>query len=438
VRAGDRPVAGLVESRRGRMTRFSPLGAGRPSVTVILPCLNESSAIVECVHEAQEGLEQAGLSGEVLVVDNGSTDGSASLAAQAGARVVAEERRGYGSALRRGIAEARGTIIVMADADRTYRLDRLGELVAPVAEGIADVVLGSRLDRLNPGTMPLLHRLIGTPAISFALRRACPGLRVKDSQSGYRAFHAEKVRALGLQAAGMEFASEMLIRASQEGLSIQERPLEYRPRVGPSKLNTLTDGWRHLQLILLLAPQLILFWPGLALLALGALLTTLSLLNPVGFGLGPLRWQPIFLGPIMVVLGTMGVLAGAVVAYHSTLPGPRVKARFALVGHAKFPGRCVNTGILALVGGMALDVFLFAAWVTDGSSPSRALALAGVAQALVITGVVLAGFGVLYRILVGQSAYRNQQAGGDILPFRFGIKPPVPADTDSVSAVGRD
>ena len=236
----------------------------------------------------------------------------------------------------------------------------------------------------------------------------------------------------------MEFASELLIRASQEGLSIQERPLEYRPRVGPSKLNTLTDGWRHLQLILLLAPQLILFWPGLALLALGVLLTTLSLLNPVGFGLGPLHWQPIFLGPIMVVLGTMGVLAGAVVAYHSTLPGPRVKARFALVGQAKFPGRCVNTGILALVGGIALDVFLFAAWVTDGSSPSRALALAGVAQALVIAGVVLAGFGVLYRILVGQSAYRNQQTGGEILPFRFGIKSRTPADADSIAGVGRD
>ena len=191
-------MAGLLGNVRGTKTGLRSTGIGAPSVTVVLPCLNESSAIVGCVHEAQKGLTQAGLSGEVLVVDNGSTDGSASLAVQAGARVVGEERRGYGSALRRGIAEARGTIIVMADADRTYRLDRLGELVAPVAEGIADVVLGSRLDRLNPGTMPLLHRLIGTPAISFALRRACPGLRVKDSQSGYRAFHAEKVRALGL------------------------------------------------------------------------------------------------------------------------------------------------------------------------------------------------------------------------------------------------
>jgi len=115
------------------------------------------------------------------------------------------------------VAEARGKIIVMADADRTYDLSRLGDLVGPIAAGTADMVLGSRLDQLNRGTMPLLHRLIGTPVISFALRRACPGLRVSDSQSGYRAFLTDKVRALGLKAPGMEFASEMLIRASRKG-----------------------------------------------------------------------------------------------------------------------------------------------------------------------------------------------------------------------------
>lgn len=326
----------------------------------------------------------------------------------------------------------------MADADRTYDLSRLGDLVGPIAAGNADVVLGSRLDRLNRGTMPLLHRLIGTPVISFALRRACPGLRVSDSQSGYRAFLTDKVRALGLRALGMEFASEMLIRASQEGLRIDERPLSYRPREGQSKLRTFTDGWRHLQLIMLLAPQLLLFWPGVVLLGLGALLSVLSLLNPVGFGLGPLHWQPIFLSPIMIVLGTMGVLSGAVVAYHSTLTGPRLTARFAGVGRVTFPARCITGGVFSLLAGLGLDVVLFTAWVTDGSSPSRALALAGIAQALVIAGVVLAGFGVLYRILVGQSAYRNHHAGGEILPFRFGLKIPLPIDREARSAAGGD
>lgn len=408
------------------------------SITVVLPCLNESSSIAACVHEAQEGLKQAGLPGEVLVVDNGSTDGSVDLAAQAGARVINEDRRGYGSALRRGVAEARGKITAMADADRTYDLSRLGDLVGPIAAGNADMVLGSRLDRLNRGTMPLLHRLIGTPLISFALRRACPGLRVSDSQSGYRAFLTDKVRALGLKAPGMEFASEMLIRASQEGLRIRERPLGYRPRAGESKLRTFSDGWRHLQLILLLAPQLLLFWPGALLLGLGILLSALSLLNPVGFGLGPLHWQPIFLSPIMIVLGVMGVLSGAVVAYHSTLSSPRLTTRFAGVGRANFPGRCITAGAFSLLAGLVLDVFLFAAWITDGSSPSRALALAGIAQALVIAGVVSAGFGVLYRIQLGQSAYRNRHAGGEILPFRIGIRSAAAADSSSLSAASGD
>jgi glycosyltransferase involved in cell wall biosynthesis len=410
------------ESATGRVTALSQRRDGALQVTVVLPCLDEASSIVACVNEAFDGFRRAGLAGEVLVVDNGSSDGSADLAVRAGARVVAEAARGYGSALRRGIAEARGRAIVMADADRTYDLSRLGELTGPVLDDTADVVLGSRFDRLNRGTMPFLHRLLGTPAISFALRRACHGLRVRDSQSGYRAFDAAKVRALELKATGMEFASEMLIRASQDGLRIQERPLGYRRRVGESKLNTLTDGWRHLQLILLLAPQLLLFWPGLALLAAGLILSALSLLNPVGFELGPLHWQPIFLAPIMIVLGSMGALSGAVIAYHSTLTGPKVATHFSAVGHARFPGRCVTAGVFAFVGGVVLDLVLFTAWVTEGPSPSRALALAGIAQALVITGLALAGFGVLYRILVGQSAYRSHQAGGEILPFRVGIE----------------
>jgi glycosyltransferase involved in cell wall biosynthesis len=419
-------------------------GSGPPvTVSVLLPCLNESSAIGECVREARKGLAQGGLAGEVLVVDNGSTDQSAELAAQAGARVVGEERRGYGSALRRGIAEAKGVVTVMADADGTYDLSRLGELATPIIAGGADVVLGSRLDGHDRGAMPLLHRLVGTPLISFALRRACPGLQVRDSQSGYRAFRTDTVRSLRLQATGMEFASEMLIRASQEGLRIGERPLGYRPRAGRSKLNTLTDGWRHLQLILLLAPQLLLFWPGLILLALGALLSVLSLLNPLGFGLGPLHWQPIFLAPILVVLGTMGALAGAVVAYHSTLTSPKAAARFSVVGDSRFSARCITGGALAAVGGLVLDVILFAFWIGDGSSPSRALALAGIAQALVIAGVVVSVFGVLYRILSGQSAYRNHQTSGEILPFRVGAQPSAPtpsapAEGGTRSAAGQD
>jgi hypothetical protein len=413
-------------------------GARAPQVTVVLPCLNEAASIGACIAEAQQGLDLAGLTGEVLVVDNGSSDGSFDLAWQAGARVVSEAAHGYGSALRRGIAEARGGIIVMADADQTYDLCRLRELVRPILEGDADLVLGARFNGMNRGTMPILHRLMGTPVISFALRRACHGLRVRDSQSGYRAFRADKVKALRLQASGMEFASEMVIRASQEGLRIRERPLGYRPRVGDSKLNTFVDGWRHLQLILLLAPQLLLFWPGVTLLSLGLVLSTLSLLSPVGFGLGPLHWQPIFLAPILLALGVMGTVSGAVVAYHSTLTGPRVTARFAVVGRETFPGRCITAGVLELVGGIILEIVLFTVWVSDGASPSRALALAGIAQALVITGSVLVGFGVLYRILVSQSAYRSRRAEGEMRSSSADLPPYAPTAMEVLSVMGQD
>jgi len=407
-------------------------------VTVLLPCLDEAPSVAACVREAQEGLARAGLSGEVLVVDNGSTDGSAELARQAGARVVAEEQRGYGSALAKGITAAWGAIIVMADADGTYDLTRLDELTTPVLDGTADLVIASRFGRLRRGSMPLLHRLVGTPVISFALRRACRGLRIRDSQSGYRAFKTERVRALGLQARGMEFASEMLIRASQEGLRIIERPLGYRPRVGRSKLAAVADGWRHLQLILLLAPQLLLFWPGVVLLTLGLALSVLSLLYPVGFALGALHWQPVFLAPILVVLGTMGALAGAVVAYHSTLTSPRAVARFAAVGDRRFTGGCITAGAVALLGGLVLEIVLFAFWVGDGSAPSRALALAGIAQALVIAGVVMSVFGVLYRILVGQSAYRNNRAAAGMTTVGAGPETAAQPGGARASAAGRE
>jgi hypothetical protein len=175
-------------------------------------------------------------------------------------------------------------------------------------------------------------------------------------------------------------------------------------------LRTFADGWRHLQLILLLAPQLFMFWPGLALLGLGVALSVVSLVSPLG--LGSLHWQPVFLGPIMIVLGSLGALAGAVLAHHSTLATPRAVRRFAVVGDPRFPGRCITVGAVAAAAGIVLEVVLFAIWITEDSSPVRALALAGIAQALVIAGLALAVFGILYRVLTGRDAGRGP-AGAD-------------------------
>ncbi len=379
-----------------------------PLVTVVLPCLDEAASVVGCIEEARLGLAEAGLTGEVLVIDNGSTDGSSRLARDAGARVVREPIEGYGAALQRGLEEARGSIVVMADSDGTYDLSRLDRLVAPLLADDADLVLGNRFNGRKRKTMPLLHRFVGTPILSFLVRRACSGLAVQDSQTGYRAAHARQLNALHLQTPGMEFASEMLIRASQQGLRVNEVPLGYRPRVGSSKLHSLRDGWRHLRLIFLLAPHLLLFWPGIAMLGLGLLLSILSLLNPMGFELGPVRWQPIFIGPILMTLGTMAALSGAVMAHHSSLISRKVMRHFSVVGDKRFALGCAAVGTLAMTAGLAIDLVLFAVWIAGSSSPERALGLAGLAQSLVITGAVLAAFGLVYRMLAHQSGYRNR------------------------------
>jgi glycosyltransferase involved in cell wall biosynthesis len=220
-----------------------------PRVSVVLPCLDELSGIVTVVHEAFEGLRTAGFTGQVIVVDNGSRDGSPSAAASAGATVLFEPRRGYGSAVRRGLQTAQGDVIVVADADRSYDLRQLGALVHRIGEG-ADIVVGTRFEgELDSGAMPWLHRRIGTPGLNLLLAMAT-GRWFRDSQSGFRAFRRDRICHLGCSADGMEFASEMLVMAQRSGFRIDEIPVRYRRRVGASKLRPLRDGLRHCSLLI--------------------------------------------------------------------------------------------------------------------------------------------------------------------------------------------
>ncbi len=370
-----------------------------PLVTVVLPCLNEVESVGVCVEQAKAALASAGLPGEVVVVDNGSSDGSPEAAAAHGARVIREPARGYGRALRTGIAVARGDVVVMADADCTYDLSRVDEMVQPVLAGDADLVLGSRLEAATGRSMPLLHRFVGTPVISSLIGRACGHKPAEDSQSGYRAFRRDAVVALGLRCDGMEFASEMLIRGVHEGLRIREIPMGYAARVGESKLETFSDGWRHLRLILALSPHLLLFVPGVATAVAGIGLTGLSFLRPSGIPLGSLNWQPIFFSTILVVLGVLAAFAGAVLAHRSPFVSQRVRDRFAFVGHDRFPRRCSSAGLVALGTGLAQDLALFWLWVSGHPSPHFGPALAALAQGLILMGATLAVFGFVYRVL---------------------------------------
>lgn len=230
----------------------SPVLHGLMRVSVVLPCLDEAEGVATAVEEAIEGLRSAGLSGQVIVVDNGSTDGSADAAAAVGATVVSEPRRGYGMAIRRGLRAAHGDVIVLADADSSYDLRQLGELVRCIALG-ADIVVGTRsCDSGEAGAMPWLHRRVGTPGLNLLLAMVT-GRWFRDSQSGYRAFRRESLVYLGCTAAGMEFASEMLLMAHRAGLRIEEIPVRYRRRTGASKLRPVGDGLRHCRLLLRLA-----------------------------------------------------------------------------------------------------------------------------------------------------------------------------------------
>jgi glycosyltransferase involved in cell wall biosynthesis len=239
-----------------------------PQISVVIPCLDEEGAVGAVVDQAWDGLERSGRDGEVIVVDNGSTDRSAEIAVEHGATVVFEPRRGYGQAYLTGIAHARGDYIVMADADGTYPVHELGEFVAALESG-QDLVLGSRFaGRIHKGAMPWTNRWIGNPVLTGLLNRLF-GIHVSDAHCGMRAVRRSTLERLDLHSTGMEFASEMVFKASRRNLAVAEIPIEYHPRIGESKLSRFADAWRHVRFMLLYSPSWLYFVPGGFLFVLG-------------------------------------------------------------------------------------------------------------------------------------------------------------------------
>jgi glycosyltransferase involved in cell wall biosynthesis len=271
-------------------------------VSVVMPCLNEKDTIAACIARAQAALQAQDLVGEVIVADNGSTDGSAAIAERAGARVVHQPEHGYGAAYMKGIAAARGRWIVIGDSDDTYDFGDLPRLIAPLQTG-HDLVLGSRFKgRILPGAMPWANRYIGNPVLTGMLNLMFR-LNVSDAHSGLRAFTREAYARMQLQTTGMEFASEMVIKASMAGLKITEVPITYHPRGGNSKLNPVEDAWRHVRFMLLFSPLHLFLLPGAAALSLGLLITGALVRGPFrigGFYVG-IHYQVV--GSLLAVLG---------------------------------------------------------------------------------------------------------------------------------------
>src|SRR6201995_3717461 len=266
-----------------------------------MPCLNEAETVATCVRKAIGFLAESGISGEVLVADNGSTDGSQRLAEDAGARVVPISDKGYGNALMGGIVAARGKYVIMGDADDSYDFTNLMPFVNELRKG-ADLVMGNRFEGgIAPGAMPPLHRYLGNPVLSFVGRLFFRS-KIGDFHCGLRGFRRDSAIALGLQATGMEFASEMVVKATLAKQKVTEVPttLVKDGRSRPPHLRSWRDGWRHLRFLLLFSPRWLFFYPGLVLLALG-----------LGFG-AALAAGPVDIGGVSLDVDTL-VACGAAV-----------------------------------------------------------------------------------------------------------------------------
>jgi glycosyltransferase involved in cell wall biosynthesis len=288
-------------------------------VTVVIPCLNEEAAVGATVDQAWEGIAASGRPGEVIVVDNGSTDRSAEIAGEHGAIVVREERPGYGSAYLAGLAQARGEFIVMGDADETYPLRDLAPFVDRLAGG-DDLVMGSRFEGTIHGeAMPWLNRHVGNPVLT-GLLNVLFGVTVSDAHCGMRAVRRDALTTLDLHSTGMEFASEMVFKGFRRGLTVSEIPIDYYPRVGESKLNRFGDAWRHVKFMLLYSPSWLYFVPGGVLLFLGLAGAIALAAGPVTIFGRPWQIHTMFACIAAILLGTqileLGVFARAFAASH--------------------------------------------------------------------------------------------------------------------------
>jgi glycosyltransferase involved in cell wall biosynthesis len=367
-----------------------------PLVSVVIPCLNEAENIEVCVAAALGALRDGAITGEVLVVDNASEDDSAALAKAAGARVVSEPRRGYGSAYLAGFAAAKGKYIVMADADLTYDFNEIPHFVEELNGG-AELVMGDRMDNIQPGAMPWLHRYIGNPLLSgllnFFFRTG-----IKDAHCGMRALRRDVLPRLDLRTTGMEFASEMVIRASKEHLKIAEFPIEYHPRGGESKLSSFRDGWRHLRFLLVHSPTHLFIVPGTLLAGIGTLILIFTAAGLDFFGRA---WglHTLIAGSLLMIVGTqvlaLGLCAHAYGTYFMGEKDPwfdRMRRRFRLE-HGLLLG-----GAFMLIG-VVMGAVIVATWISHGFGSLADEHLAVVAASLLIVGIQIFFSSFLLSIL---------------------------------------
>ena len=362
-----------------------------PQISVIVPCLNEEQAVGRVVDQSLEGIRRTGRSGEVVVVDNGSTDSSAAVAAAHGARVVGEPRRGYGSAYLAGLATAQGEYLVMGDADGTYPMDELGTFVDRLESG-DDLVVGSRFNgTIHGDAMPFLNRFVGNPVLTGMLN-VLFGVKISDAHCGMRALRRGALPALDLHSTGMEFASEMVFKAYRRGLTVSEVPIDYYPRVGESKLNRFGDAWRHMRFMLLYSPSWLYLGPG-------SVLFLIGLLGMVVLATGPLdilgrTWQiHTMLGFVaMTLIGAQVIQLGVFArTYARVRIGERDPLLERLGRHLRLEHGLLIGGVLVLLSFVGL-VAVGAEWAVHGF---------GVLGRAYETALLVTGLGLGIQIVFG-------------------------------------
>jgi hypothetical protein len=361
-------------------------------LTILMPCLNEAETIEVCVRKAMGYLARSGVSGEVLIGDNGSTDGSQAMAEALGARVVSIPEKGYGAALIGGIAAARGRFVIMGDADDSYDFENLDGMIEHLRGG-ADLVMGNRFKGgIAKGAMPPLHRYLGNPVLSF-IGRLFFSIPTGDFHCGLRGFSRESILALRLQSSGMEFASEMIVKAALNGLRIEETPTTLKPdgRSRPPHLKTWRDGWRHLRFLLLHSPRWLFIYPGVLLIALG-------LIGSAVLAFGPravtshivLDIHSLVVACFSVLIGVQLVMFGALARRYQMLEGvlpPTAQFQKFLMGLSLEP--ILQAALVIFLAGAGGAAFAVVHWAGSGFGPIHYY---GVMRVLVLslTGVTVA------------------------------------------------
>jgi glycosyltransferase involved in cell wall biosynthesis len=341
-------------------------------LTVVLPCLNEAETLAVCIRKAKASIAGLGIDGEVVIADNGSTDGSQDIARAEGARVVDVPIRGYGAALTAGIADAKGEFVIMGDADDSYDLSNLGPFVEALRGG-ADLVMGNRFaGGIEPGAMPALHRYLGNPVLT-AVGRILFRSPVKDFHCGLRGFRREAILELDLRTTGMEFASEMVVKATLNKLNIVEVPTTLSPdgRSRAPHLRTWRDGWRHLRFLLLYSPRWLFLYPGMVLFLVGLVLGGVLLAGPIQIGEHALDVSALVYAMAAVLIGFQAILfaafSRAFVANEGLMPpSPGMQKAFKVLNLE----RGLIIGLLLLIVGFGLEIYGFIHW---GSSDFGAL-----------------------------------------------------------------